>query len=108
MQEILPGTRKFQLAAETILGVNFTDASVAIEQESKRSLWSWLMLGSSSAKESKKLVEIKHDYILTIRYRVDEEEKTAVFHREDSLGLSYVKNVTSIINAMVTLRTTPS
>lgn len=104
LREVLPGTRVFTLTADALVEATFTDATVVIEKEKRRSLWGWLMLGSAASGKAKAVEEIKHDYLLTIGYRAGDETKTAVFHREDAVGFSYVKNVAAIINALIKSR----
>ena len=104
VEEILPGSRKSMIPADALIAVEFTDATVVIEKEKKPALWGWLWLGSRSRTADESGQEVRHDYILTIRYRAGGEVRTAVFHREDSLGKTYVANVAKTLNALITSR----
>ena len=42
--------------------------------------------------------QTKHDYILTIKYRSAGQVHSAVFHREDRLGLTMVEGLARIVN----------
>jgi hypothetical protein len=48
--------------------------------------------------------EKKHEYILNIKYRVDEEERNAVFQRADRLGLHALEGLARIIRVLIKVK----
>ena len=104
VEEILPGSRKSLIPADALIAAEVTDATVVIEKEKKPTRWGWLWLGSRSRSADESDREVRHDYILTIRYHAGGEVRTAVFHREDSQGKTYIANVAKTLNALITSR----
>ena len=104
VEEILPGSRKSLIPADALIAAEVTDATVVIEKEKKPARWAWLWLGSRSRSADEADREVRHDYILTIRYHADGEVRTAVFHREDGPGKTCVTNVAKTLNALITSR----
>ena len=101
ISELMPGSRTFKITAEAIIDATVVDASTTIEGKKARPGWLWFALGPFAAK---KLPDEKHDYILNITYRVDEEERNAVFQRSDRLGLHALEGLAKIIRVLIRLR----
>jgi hypothetical protein len=97
--ELIPGTRSFKIPARSVLGANVVDASTKKAGKRKRSTWWWLALGPAALLvPGKKAPDIKlHDYILTIKYKGEEDVRNAVFHREDRAGLAIVEGLARIV-----------
>ena len=106
ISELMPGSRTFKITAESIVGATVVDASTTIEGKKVRPGWLWFALGPfAAAVPAKKMPdEKKHDYILNITYRVDEEERNAVFQRADRLGLHALEGLARIIRVLIRLR----
>jgi hypothetical protein len=104
INEIIPGSRTVKIAADKIIDARVVDASTIIEGKRKRAAtWWWFIIGPLAlAIPREKLPDKKkHDYIITIRYKEQDEIRNAVFHREDSLGLSLVNGLARIIALLV-------
>lgn len=103
INEVMPGSRSIRIAARDVIAAQVADGSSVSEGERSRPLWWWLALGPLAlALRGKKSAEVKsHDYILTIKYREDDQVRHAVFHRQDSAGLSMVTAVARIISSLV-------
>ena len=103
INEIIPGSRTIKIAADKIIDARVVDASTTIEGKRKRRPVWWFLLGPLALLiQGEKLPDKKkHDYIITIRYKEAGEIRNAVFHREDSLGLSLVSGLERIIGLLV-------
>ena len=103
IKEIIPGSRTIKIAADKIIDARVVDASTVIEGKRKRRPVWWFLLGPLAlVVPGEKLPDKKkHDYIITIRYKEAGEIRNAVFHREDSLGLSLVNGLARIIALLV-------
>lgn len=103
ISEVMPGSRKIRIPACDVIEAQIADGSTVVKGERTRPLWWWLALGPFAfAIPGKKGADEKnHDYILTIKYRDDDQIRYAVFHREDSAGLSLVTGVARIISSLV-------
>ena len=103
INEIIPGSRTIKIAAEKIIDATVVDASTVIEEKRKRRpIWWYIISPLAVAASGEKLPDKKkHDYIITIRYEEEGEIRNAVFHREDSLGLSLVNGLAQIIALLV-------
>ena len=101
--ELIPGTRSVKIPASSIVEANCVDASTMIEGNRVRPKRWWLMLGPGALLiRGKKTQDVKrHDYILTIKYKDGDETRTAVFHREDSVGLAVVEGLARIVRSIV-------
>ena len=93
--ELIPGSRSF-------LGANVVDASTLVEGKRVRSrLWLLAIGPLALLIPGKKTPDVKeHDYILTIKYKSANEERNAVFHREDRSGLAVVEGLARIITML--------
>lgn len=103
INEIIPGSRTIKIAADKIIDACVVDASTVVEGKRKRRpLWWSLIIPFAFMIPGEKLPDKKkHDYIITIRYKEAGEIRNAVFHREDSLGLSLVNGLARIIALLV-------
>jgi hypothetical protein len=101
--ELVPGSRSVKIPASSIIEANVVDASTMVEGKRVRPAWWWLALGPIAlAFRGRKTSDAKkHDYILTIRYKVDNEVRNAVFHREDRAGLAVVEGLARIVSRVV-------
>ena len=110
VSETIPGSRKFNISADSIIDANVVDGSTIVEGKRTRSTWWWLALGPLAVLvPGKKAPDTKmHDYLLTIRYIEGSETRTAVFHREDRSGLPVVEGLARIIRTLVRLQTESS
>jgi len=90
-----------KIDARSIIGASVVDASFTVE--GKRGLaplrW-WLMLGPFAflVPGKKKPDEKKYDYLLSIKYKVGGQVKTAVFRRDDKVGLPVIEGLARIVN----------
>ena len=100
--ELIPGSRSFTIPASAILGANVVDASTLVEGKRVRSrLWLLAIGPLALLIPGKKTPDVKeHDYILTIKYKSANEERNAVFHREDRSGLAVVEGLARIITML--------
>lgn len=103
ISEVLPGSRSIQIPAKDIIEARMVDATSIVEGKSIRPLWWWFVFGPFAlVRRGNKLPDtVKHDYILTIKYRSENKAASAVFHREDRLGSSMVSGLVRIIMALV-------
>jgi hypothetical protein len=103
ISEVMPGSRTIRIPARDVIEAQVADGSTVIEGERSRPFWWWLVLGPLAlAIPGKKGADEKnHDYLLTIKYRDYGEIRHAVFHREDSAGLSLVTGVARIVSSLV-------
>ena len=103
INEIIPGSRSVKIAADQIIDAHVEDASTFIEGKPKRrALWWYLIWPLGSPPPAEKPSDTKkHDYILTIIYKAEDEVRTAAFRRGDSLGLSLLNGVARIIALLV-------
>jgi len=103
ISEVMPGSRSIRIPARDVIEAQIADGSTVEEGERVRPLWWWFALGPLALLfAGKKSADVKHhDYILTIRYREDGQTRHAVFHREDSAGLSLVTGVARIVSSLV-------
>ncbi len=103
VSEIIPGSRKITIPAAALIETRVVDATTIVEGKRVRSKWWWVALGPLALMvRGKKLPDtIKHDYILTIKFRSGQEVSNAVFHREDRLGLSLVNGLARIITSLI-------
>jgi hypothetical protein len=99
-----PAQKAAKIDAKSILGAAVVDASFTVE--GKRALaplrW-WLMLGPFAffVPGKKRPDEKQHDYLLSIKYRVGSETRTAVFRRDDRVGMSIIEGLARIVNSLV-------
>lgn len=100
--ELIPGSRSFKIPASAILGANVVDASTMVEGKRVRSTWWWLAIGPLAfLVPGKKTPDVReHDYILSIKYKAANEERNAVFHREDRSGLAVVEGLARIVTML--------
>lgn len=106
LTEIMPGSRMVAISASAIIGAQVVDASTKEEGgHAPRPWYWWIMLGPfAMAVKRRKLPDVKkHDYLLTIKYKEGDEIRNAVFHREDSVGLTMVTGLAKIINSVARL-----
>ena len=103
ISEVLPGSRIIRIPAEDIIEARMVDATSIVEGKTVRPTWWWFAFGPFAlARRGNKLPDtVKHDYILTIKYRSENKVASAVFHREDRLGSSMVNGLVRIIMALV-------
>lgn len=103
ISEVMPGSRTIRIPARDVIEAQVADGSTFWEGERSRPFWWWLVLGPFAlAIPGKKGAEEKnHDYLLTIKYHDDDEIRHAVFHREDSAGLSMVTGIARIVSSLV-------
>ena len=106
VSETIPGSRKFNISASSIVDANVVDSSTVIEGKRVRSAWWWLALGPFAlVVPGKKTPDTKqHDYLLAIRYKDGSEMRTVVFHREDRAGLPVVEGLARIVRTLVRLQ----
>ena len=110
VSELMPGSRKIKIDAESIISADVIDASVAVESKPRRiPLWRILTAPFGLRGWKDERVETKqHDYMLTIRYKAGNEIMSAVFHRQDRIGLSIVEGLARIINMLVKIKSSRS
>lgn len=106
VNEIMPGSRTYKIAAAALIEANVMDTSVTVETKRKRpSLWRLLINPISRKVWQGQPGEIKavqqYDYVLTIRYRAGDDVRIAVFHRQDRIGLQVVEGLARIVNLLV-------
>lgn len=104
VSERMPGSRTARIAAEAIIDASTLDASLTLETPPvKMSLWRMLItpLGSGSSRRQGAAETKQHDYVLLVRYRTEEETRTALFHRQDGSGQQVVAGLARIINLLV-------
>lgn len=103
VNELMPGSRSFLIEADSIIEAKVADTSSTEEGKRQGAAWRrWLAAGLFSGRKPANAK--RHDYMLTIRYRSRGEERNAVFHREDRLGLALVDGLARIINSIVKQR----
>lgn len=102
VSETVPGSRTFKIPAASIIEANVVDGSTVTEGKRVRSGWWWLALGPFAVLvPGKKAPDTKnHDYLLTIKYRQENETRTVVFHREDRAGLPVVEGLARIVRTL--------
>jgi hypothetical protein len=101
--EGMPGSRTARIPAESIIDASTLDASLTLETPAPRiPLWRWLItpLGSDSPRRQPPAEKKQHDYVLLVRYRSEDETRTALFHRQDSGGHLVVAGIARIINLL--------
>lgn len=103
VSELMPGSRVVHIPARAIINASVVDASVSEEGKRVRSIKWWLMLGPLAplVPAKKLLPKKKHDYMITIKYRIGATVHHAVFHREDRLGLLLINGLARNISALV-------
>lgn len=101
IKEVLPGSRIFLIAADSIIEARVLDKIERIKVEKRSSLLQKLLNESSSLQNQQFKEQITHDFILTLWYRLDDKVCTAAFHREDDAGKAMVNNTAKIINSLV-------
>lgn len=101
IKEVLPGSRIFLLAADSIIEARVVDKMERIKVEKRTSLLQKLLNQSSSIQSQLFTEQITHDFILTICYRLGDKVCTAAFHREDLAGKAMVNNIAKTLNALV-------
>ena len=103
ISEVLPGSRIIRIPAEDIIEARALDSTSIVQGKHIRPTWWWFAFGPFAlARRGRKLPDtLKHDYILTIKYRSENKVSSAVFHREDRLGSSMVNGLARIITALV-------
>ena len=108
--ELMPGSRSIKIAAASLIQANVVDGSTTVEGKRVRSPWWWLALGPLAVViQGKKKPDVKkHDYLLTIKYRVGSQERNAVFHREDRAGLTMLEMLAKIINMLARMKSKES
>lgn len=102
--ELMPGSRSIKIAAGELIEAKAFDASVAVEN--RRTSWLRAALRpflSPSARRAQSQIK-KHDYVLTIKYRCDDEIRNAVFRREDEGGFAVIENLSRIIAMLIELK----
>jgi hypothetical protein len=106
VSELMPGSRKIRIAAESLIGADAIDASTEIEpRPRRRPLWLKLIVPFGLGGRGERPPDPKrHDYMLTVRYKAGDEVRSAVFHRQDRAGLSMVEGLARIINMLVKMR----
>jgi hypothetical protein len=106
ISELMPGSRTFKIGAEAIVAATVVDASTTIEGKKSRPRWLWFALGPLAAAVPARQMpdDIKHEYILNIKYCVDEEERNAVFRRADRLGLHAMEGLARIIRMLIKVK----
>jgi hypothetical protein len=106
ISELMPGSRTFKISAEAIVAATVIDASTTIEGKKVRPRWLWFALGPFAAAVPARQMpdEKKHEYILNIKYRVDEDERNAVFQRADRLGLHALEGLAKIIRVLIKVK----
>jgi hypothetical protein len=105
IKEVLPGSRIFLLAADSIIEARVVDKIERIKIEKRASLLQKLLNEPSSLQNQQFIEQITHDFILTIWYRLEDKVCTAAFHREDDTGKTLVNNTAKTINALVKWQT---
>lgn len=106
VSETVPGSRTFKIPASAILDAKVVDASTHIEAKQSRSApWGLAFGPFARATRDKKAPDTrKHHYLLTIKYKQGSETRAAVFHSEDSAGLTVVERLARIVTALVRLQ----
>jgi hypothetical protein len=104
--ELMPGSRSIKIAATSLIQASVVDGSTIVEGKRVRSPWWWLALGPLAVviRGKKKEDVKKYDYLLTIKYKAGGEERNAVFHREDRVGLTMLDGLARIINMLVRMK----
>ena len=103
--EIMPGSRKILIPAADVIGGRVTGGGRSL-QNVKAQPW-WVRLGKSFSRTSRgtrKSGEESPDHTLTIRYREDGEERSAVFKRSGGAGLSMIRGVARSVASLVRIR----
>jgi hypothetical protein len=104
VRSLTPGSKMSTISAYSIIDARVVDASTVTDGGRARApWWWWLVLGPFALMvRGKKLPDVKeHDYIFTVRYKRGNEVSSAVFHREDKMGLSMVEGLARIVTALV-------
>lgn len=103
IKEVMPGSRSIRIPPRDVIEAQIADGSTMTEGERSRPLWWWFVIGPLALiMPGKKGADVKnHDYILTIKYKESGQVRHAVFHREDSTGLSMVTGVARIVSSLV-------
>ena len=104
LRSLVVGSKVGRISAYSIVDARVVDASTTTDGGRKRApAWWWLVLGPFALLvRGKKLPDVKkHDYILSVRYNSGNEIRSAVFHREDKMGLSIVEGLARIVTALV-------
>ena len=100
--EIIPGTRSVKIPASSILEASCVDASTIKETPARPKGWWLIFRPSAFFSADKDASPVKtHDYILAIKYKDGDQTHTAVFHREDSVGLPVVEGLARIVTSLI-------
>ncbi|MGH9826318.1 MAG: hypothetical protein ACREDR_24080 [Blastocatellia bacterium] len=97
------GGHTVRVDARSIVQARVVDATYTIDgKRARASGWWWLAVGPLALliPGKRKPDEVKHDYLLTVDYRSGGRVKSAVFHREDRLGLSMMEGLARIISSL--------
>ena len=104
VKTLVTGSKATRISAYSIIEARVVDASTTSEGgRDRRDWWWWLLLGPFALLvHGKKRPDIKnHDYMISVKYHSGDEIRSAVFHREDKMGLSMVQGLARIVTALV-------
>ena len=104
VRSLVTGSKVHKIPAYSIVDARVVDASTSTDGGRERAAWWWwLVLGPFALLvRGKKRPDVKqYDYMFTIRYKAGEQLLSAVFHREDKMGLSMVQGLARIVTALV-------
>ena len=100
VSEQIPGTRSVKIPSSSIIDATCTDASSMIETSSIRPKSRWWAFWPSALRKKETSYAKAYDYILTIQYKEGDETHHAMFHREDSAGMTVVEGLARIVMAL--------
>ncbi len=101
VRELMPGTRTAKIAANSLIEAQAVDASTTENEIVNRSWWQIITTPLSALRHHPVRVTNRTDYFLTIRYRVADEIRSAVFHREDRAAPSLVETAARCISLLI-------
>ncbi len=101
VRENLPGSRRVQIAAESIIEAHIINNIQKVKVETRVSWWRRLVLDDEALEKHKRIEQILYDYIITIRFRAGEKTFSAAFQSAGKEGASVVHKVAKTINSLL-------
>ena len=101
VKESLPGSRRIQIDADSIIEAHIINNIQKVKVEAKVSWWRKLVLDDEALEKHKRIEQVLYDYIITIRFRAGEKTCSAAFQSEGKAGASVVHKVAKTINSLL-------
>ncbi|MEW6130239.1 MAG: hypothetical protein AB1757_24605 [Acidobacteriota bacterium] len=101
VKESMPGSRRVQIDAESIIEAHIINNIQKVKVEKRVALWRKLLLDDDALEKHKMTEQILYDYIITIRFRSGEKTCSAAFQSAGREGSSIVNKVARTINSLL-------